>query len=116
MRHFPTEPVVIWGAAFPFEAIYPVLGAPSAAMAYRFYSLGVFTLAPFSVAFAEDRSGRGMIDRLTSEAGVPIIGNEQVFGFLDTYCHARLQGRLAALSAQQYGTMVVSRLRCEVAR
>lgn len=116
MRHFPTEPVVIWGAAFPFEAVYPVLGAPSAAMAYRFYGLGVFTLAPFSVAFAEDRSGRGMIDRLASESGVPIIGNEQVFGLLDTYCRSRLHGRLEELSAQPHGTIVVSRRRCEVAR
>lgn len=112
LADFPNDPVVIWGG-FPFEAVYPVLGASFSAMSYRFFALGVFTLAPISVAFAENKAGRGMTELMVTETGVPIIANEQLFRYLETYCKEHLHGQLKELSAQQHGEIVVSRRRCE---
>lgn len=111
---FPRYPVVIWGGVFPFEAVYPVLGASSAAMSYQLYGLGVFTLAPFSVATAEQKVGRGMTDLLVGESGLSIIANKQRFGYLNTYCRERLHGDLKEISIQEYGQIQVSQRRCEV--
>lgn len=114
--NFPDEAVVIWGGSFPFEAVYPVLGAASSAMKYRFYSLGVFTLAPFSLAFTGQQTGHGMIERLVDEQGVPIIANKQRFNYLDIYCNEHLHGQLKELTAEQYGEIAISWRQCEVGR
>ena len=110
---FPRYPVVIWGIGFPLEAVYPVMGASPSAMSFRFYGLGAFTLAPFSVAFTERQQGRGMIDLLVKETGIPIVAEQKCLGYLDTYCRERLHGEIKELSAQHYGTIVVSVRRCE---
>jgi hypothetical protein len=112
---FPRDPIVIWGIGFPLESVYPVMGASPAAMSCHFYGLGAFTLAPFSVAFTEQQQGRGMIDLLVQEAGVPIVAQEKCLRYLETYCRERLHGEIKELSAQQLGAIVVSRRRCEVA-
>jgi hypothetical protein len=110
---FPRDPVVSWGIGFPFEAVYPVIGASPYAISCQFYGLGAFTLAPFSVAFTEQQQGRGMVDLLVKESGIPIIANERCFEYLETYCKERLHGEIKELSAQQLGTIVVSQRRCE---
>ena len=110
---FPRDPVVIWGIGFPLEAVYPVMGASPSAMSCRFYGLGAFTLAPFSVAFTEQQQGRGMIDRLVKETGIPIVASQKCLGYLETYCRERLHGEIKELSAQQHGSIVVSVRRCE---
>jgi hypothetical protein len=115
LTDFPTYPVVVWGASFPFEASYPVLHTSRASMSYRLYGLGVFTLAPFSVAFAEQKVGRGMTDVLAGESGLPIIATEQHLGKLVIYCRERLHGDLKELSTKLYGQIRVSRHRCKVA-
>lgn len=112
---FPSDTVVVWGSDFPYEAVYPVLGTPSAAMSYRLYAFGVFALAPFAVAIAEEESGRGFLARLTSEAGLPIIADDQHLGYLDTYCRERLHGEPTELSARRYDRLRVSWRRCIVA-
>jgi hypothetical protein len=112
MAGFPSEPVVVWGAAFPFQALYPVLGASSSAMSYRLYSLGAFTLAPFSVAAAERSAGRGLIDRLLSEDGLSFTGTELNVGMLAGYCREHLNGELKELSPQRYGEVLLRRYRC----
>lgn len=111
---FPNSPVVLWSDVFPFESAFPVLGASSSAMSYRLYSLGVFTLAPFSVSFAEQAGGRGMINLLVSPNGIPIIANEILFGHLDVYCRERLHGKLKELSSRRYGEIALSWRRCIV--
>lgn len=110
---FPTDPVVVWGAVFPFREIYPVLGAPTSAMSYRLYGLGVFTLAPFSVPYAEKKVGGDMVDLLVEKNGLPIIANEQRFDNLKRYCREHFGGALVELSRKSYGPVEVSRRRCE---
>ena len=110
---FPRDPVVIWGIGFPLESVYPVMGASPAAMSCRFYGLGAFTLAPFSVAFTEQQQGRGMIDRLVQKTGIPIVASPKCLRYLDTYCRERLHGEMKELSSQQHGSIVVSVRRCE---
>jgi len=111
---FPGDPVVIWGVGFPLEDVYPVIGVSPSEMSYQFYGLGAFTLAPFSVAFREQQQGRGMIDLLVKENGVPLVAKDKCFGYLETYCKERLHGEMKELPARQYGEVVVSRLKCEV--
>ena len=110
---FPTDEVFIWGAGLPFEAIYPVLGTPYPAMSYKLYSLGGLTWAPFTRSFIEQKLGRGMIDLLVKEAGIPIVAHSQSFTYLEIYCKEHFQGQLKELSVKQYGTLAVSQRRCE---
>ena len=112
---FPGEPVVIWGAAFPFEAVFPVLGAADAAMSYRLAALGVFAPAPFSVAYAEQAAGRGLMERLVSADGLRVIATDRHIGYLEIYCRERLQGVLTAMGAEHFGDLTVRRLHCGVA-
>jgi hypothetical protein len=114
LANFPNYPIVNWGTTFPFESVYPVLVVSPAAMSYQFYSLGSFTLAPFSVAFSEQQHGRGMTDLLIKETGVPIIGYDQYIKYLEIYCKEHFHGQLQELSVKQYGEIVVRQQRCEV--
>jgi hypothetical protein len=120
MIDIPASPVVVWGAGFPFEATYPVLQT-SPIMAARFYGLNAFTLAPFSVAFAEQKAGRGFIDMLLREKGIPIIGadklfKDNLFGYLTTYCREHHGGNLRELGRMERAGIVVSGWRCEAER
>jgi hypothetical protein len=120
MATFPNFPVVIWGATFPYEAVYPVLGASSSAMSYRHYGLGTSTLAPFTIAYSEEKAGRGFTNLLTRTEGIPIMLCHGHKKMLETYCKERLHGKLIELSNQQYGAtktygaIEVSFLRCDV--
>lgn len=111
---FPSFPVVIWGATFPYEAVYPVLGASSSAMSYQHYGLGTSTLAPFTVAYAEQKAGRGMMVLLTKERGIPIMAYPAYLQMLEIYCKERIHGQLREVSNKQYGAIEVSQRRCEV--
>jgi hypothetical protein len=113
LQGFPEETVVFWVSTFPFEAAYPVLGQKENAEMYKLYSLGVFTLAPFSTAHAEEMVGRGMVDRLVSDHGISILGADHHFGFLNTYCDEHMSGVLVELASQKYGQRHVSWRRCE---
>jgi hypothetical protein len=110
---FPNFIVVIWRGTFPYEAIYPVLGVSSAAMSYRHYGLGTSTLNPFTVADVEQKAGRGMINLLVKEEGIPIMAAPPDFNYLEIYCKEHFQGQLKELSIKQYGTLAVSQRRCE---
>lgn len=110
---FPHEPVVIWGGVFPFEEVYPVLGASAEAMSYRLYGLGAFTLAPFSVPYAEREVGDGMVELLQSKTGVPVIANHDRVEYLKVYCSERLHGHLVSISTQYFGRVRLDRFRCD---
>ena len=107
-----TQPVALWGASFPFELVYPVLGPTPITRGYRFYGLGVFTLAPFSVAYAQEAAGDGFIARLRSDEGSHLIAIERQVALLATYCQEHLGGQLESLSTPPLGTLPMSRQRC----
>lgn len=113
LSNFPTSSVLIWGAVFPFEATYQVLKQSSAVMNYRLYALGVFTLAPFSTSF-EDEKTNHITDLLMSKDGILIIVDKESLEFLNIYCRERLNGKLVEISIQRYGSVKVRRLRCIV--
>jgi hypothetical protein len=81
------ESTVVWGASLPFEYIFPVFTRETDMRDTRIYGLGVFTLAPFSVPTADERAGNGLLTRLRSEAGIPLIADSQLLPLLDTYCN-----------------------------
>ena len=110
----PNYPIVVWGDAFPYESVYPVLGASSSAMSYQHYGLGTSTLAPFTVAYAEQKAGRGMMVLLTKERGIPIMVYPAYLQMLEIYCKERIHGQLREVSNKQYGAIEVSQRRCEV--
>lgn len=86
LENFPRHPVIVWGAAFPFEAAYPVLRIPPQVKSFQLYGLGVFTLAPFSVPYAEALFDRGMVPWLLSDSGADIFSNGSPIGLLEAYC------------------------------
>ena len=120
MATFPSIPVVIWGATFPYDAVYAVLGASSSAMSYQHIGLGTSTLAPFTVAYTEQKAGRGFANLFTQNGGIPIMAYPAYIKMLDTYCKERLHGKLSELSrhkygaTKKYGELEVSFLRYEV--
>ncbi len=109
---FPTQPVVIWGATFPFELVYPVLGPTPTTQSYQLHGLGVFTLAPFSVAYAQELAGNGFITRLRSAEGLHLIATQRQVSLLATYCKEHLAGELKSLPTPPLGALPVSRQRC----
>jgi hypothetical protein len=86
MEKFTGYPVFNWGSKFPFEEMYPVLGISTATLSNKIYSLGGFTLAPFSFAYAEQQQGRGLTKLLMDDKGISIIAREPWLAYLDIYC------------------------------
>jgi hypothetical protein len=80
------ESTVVWGGSLPIEYIFPVFTRAADVRDTRIYGLGAFTRAPFSVAFADERAGKGLLARLRSEAGIPLIATSQLQAQLNTYC------------------------------
>ena len=114
LADFPNEPIVDWACLFPYQAVYSVLGQSPAARHYRLYSLDCVTLAPGTVAFEEQKAGRGMITRFISEQGVPIIASKEHLLKLKIYCREHFAGDMKELSSRKYGETVVTVCRCEV--
>ncbi len=109
----PNDSTVVWGAGLRFEALYPVLTQSPTALHYQLYGLGVFTLAPFSVAYAEQKAGRGMIERLMSKNGIPIIAYESSIQILGIYCNEHYHKNLKQLSVQPFGDTTLQWIRCD---
>jgi MFS family permease len=109
----PAGPVICWGEAFPFEAAFPVLVNRDYHKDIRLYVLGVFTYAPFTIAVGENNKGRGMIDRLCSSEGVPIIASQANIAMLRSYCQEHLAGKLRLIEDYSSSTINVQQLKCE---
>ena len=109
----PTGPIVSWGNSFPFELVFPVLANDLNSRSIMFYGLDSFTHAPFSVASTEQHKGRGMIERLKSEDGIPIIITPKKLEMLRIYCIERLKGRLLNKITYQFSWLSVQQVRCE---
>jgi hypothetical protein len=110
---FPTYPVVAWGAALPYEAIFPVLGDINQMSKKKIYALGAFTWAPFSLAYTEQQVGRGFQTLFSRGEGVPVIG---VLPLLGVYCKERMNGNLTMRPLRSFGSSELTMLKCNDAR
>ena len=111
-REFPQTTVFVWGDSFPFEANYPVLGASPEAMKYRFFGLGVSTLAPFSVAHAETGAGRGLVQRLIGDDGIPLLAHPILVEHLAIYCREHYAGTLQQVVPPNDNALGLLQVRC----
>jgi hypothetical protein len=109
---FPEGPTVVWGASFPYESAYPVLGVSSQEMSRKLFALGAFTLAPFSVANSENKAGRGFPQRLPSSDGIEVISAYE--STLKNYCKEHFGGELETSGAKHFGDIVVNGYRCRL--
>jgi hypothetical protein len=109
----PTKPIVSWGGDFPFELAFPVLANNLNSRNIKFYALDSFTQAPFSVASTEQTAGRGMLDRLRTETGIPIVASPKRIQMLRIYCKEHLNGQLHTNIAYQTRSLTVQQVRCE---
>ncbi len=114
LRHFPGDGVVVWGGNFPYEAVYPVLGSSPNFRNLHLYLLDDFTLAPYSVATAERRIGRGFLDQLVDERGVEVVVNDYGAALLETYCRDNLHGGFDVAVNRNYGQVAVTTFRCRM--
>jgi len=94
---------VNWGAAFPFEYIYPVLDGDVGLKKVNLYSLGVFTLAPFSISYKEEDNGEGFIKRFRSTDGIKIILKPNYLPLLEIYCKEHFGSKLNILYSEING-------------
>jgi hypothetical protein len=109
---FPIGPIVSWGQSFPFELAYPVLGNNIDSRNIRFYGLAFFSHAPFSVARTEQMAGRGVLERLRSQAGIPIIASPEKLEMLSLYCAEHLNVKLQGVIKYQTSWITIQQARC----
>lgn len=114
LGHFPADGIVVWGGNFPYEAVYPVLGSSPNFRDLHLYLLDDFTLAPYTVATAERKSGHGFLDQLIDKRGVAVVVNDYGAGLLGTYCRDNLHGNFDVLVTRNYGQVGVTTFRCRV--
>lgn len=112
---FPTDPVLVWGGVFPYEAVYPVLQRRNARPDFQLLGLGVFTIAPFTRLMHLADLGDGVLHQLTSLEGILVIANDERFALLAGYCAEHLGGTLRELNRSSYGNLTVSQRRCVTA-
>jgi hypothetical protein len=112
LGHFPSDGVVVWGGNFPYEAVYPVLGSSPSFRDLRLYLLDDFTLAPYSLATAERKTGHGFLDELVDERGVPVVVNDYGATLLEIYCRDNLRGIFDVLVNRDYGQVSITTFRC----
>lgn len=112
LRSLPAESLVVWGAALPYESLYPPYG-PAANGDLRIYGLGTSTKAPFSEATAEEAAGSGMLQRLLSPAGIPIVLTSDSLELLRTYCVEHDSRQLKIIDVDQGSVFTARRIRCE---
>lgn len=109
----PNEVIADWGAGIPLEYIFPLLASDARARRVRLYPLGVFTLAPFSVAAAEGAAGRGFIPRVTSPAGMLVVANPSNLDELGIWCAERFNGSLRSVTLVPGAATNVQRVWCK---
>ena len=106
------ESTVVWGGSLPYEFVFPVLTRESDLKNTRIYGLGVLTLAPFSVANTDERAGRGLLKRLRSEPGVPLIVSSLYETMLKIYCIEHFGAPLRLLPVQKTELWTVMNASC----
>lgn len=114
LHDLPSVSIVSWGSGFPFEFAFPLLSNDLALRQIKLYPLGVFTHAPFSTAVSEQRAGLGMLERLRTDQGVPVIGSSQRIDMLSIYCRERWNGQMRKSVAYQSPSLLVQQVQCKV--
>jgi hypothetical protein len=109
------ESTVVWGASLPFQYVFPVFTREADLRDTRVYGLGVFTLAPFSVPTADERAGKGMLARLRSGAGVPLIAMSHLQSLLNIYCIEHYGTPLRLSLVQKMELWTVTNANCAAA-
>jgi MFS family permease len=113
IQALPEGPIIIWGGGeFPFELAFPVLSNDLNSRNIKFFGLDSLTHAPLSVANAEQAAGRGMLERLQTTTGVPIIASPETLELLRIYCSERFKGQLHGFSTYQSRSLTVQQVRC----
>ena len=107
----PAEIMVSWAMSFPYQFAFPVLSNDLNSRNIRLHSLDFFTLAPFSVATAEQKAGREMVQRIRTAEGVPIIAIDSFVNNLRIYCKEHLNGRFYEKTAQK-NSPLIRHVRC----
>jgi hypothetical protein len=113
IRDLPTGSFIAWGSDFPYEAVFPPFRNSAEVRRLRIYPLGVFTRAPFSVAATEENVGFGLVKRLRSPAGLPVIAAPASIDLLRTYCAEHWEGKLKDAEIIHNRSFTVRRLWCE---
>lgn len=110
---FPSAPFYNWGAFFPLESLCPVLSADPRPRSIKMYLMTLLSLTPYSLlATEEKKSGRGMVERLRSESGIPLVTSGERLKLLEVYCREKWNGKLEM--APFYKTLTINgqRVRC----
>jgi hypothetical protein len=94
---------VIWGAAFPFEAAYPVFKPVKEMDRFRWYSFAGFTGAPF---MSEDWGDgyKTMVERIASGVPVSIFASDGLVELLSRWCREHQTLNMEILEAQRLRT------------
>ncbi|MBI3481176.1 MAG: hypothetical protein HY016_12620 [Nitrosomonadales bacterium] len=114
LHGLPAEPIVSWADSFLFVLAFPVLANDPASRNIRFYGLDSLTHTPFSVAHAEQMSGRGILERLRTETGIPIMASQHRLEMLSTYCREHMNGQLLGTVTHQGFRLAIQQVRCAV--
>jgi hypothetical protein len=103
--------VVNWGDYFSFQNAFPVLSSNAKLRELSIYSLGSFTLAPFSVTAKAEREESGMKALLRSSAEVQILASDYQLNLLRIYCKERKWGELQVVSLAA-GSLPLRSVKC----
>lgn len=110
-RFFPPETIFSWGGTFPVQLIFPVLSNDLQLRKLRWHSINSFTPAPFSVATADQKMGRGMLDLWRTEKGISVIESPLTLN-LSAYCRERCRGQLQVAPTRRMPIVSVQKIRC----
>jgi hypothetical protein len=112
VARFPREVVVAWGTGLPFESIFPPLANNVGARAMSVMPFGVFTYAPFSVAFFDEKLGKGFVARVRSNKGILMIADEANMRRLSVWCTERFGGILKRQAVESAPYIKIDRVWC----
>lgn len=107
-----SEVVAAWGASFSTQFYYPLFSNVHE-LSRPMYQMGVNTLNPNGVAYAEERSGSGFLARLTGD-GLLTVASPRLIALLRTYCEQNLGGEFHLLGESGLASLYMSGQRCEV--
>jgi hypothetical protein len=79
------EPLVVWGGALPYQALYSIKEQQSVEP-LSIIGLGASTLAPFAQSVVHAGAGQGVINRLISSSGILLVASDANKNLLRTYC------------------------------